>query len=155
VGDQLARRNESAVCHPPGTAELAAAGVSIDLEIREVIENKGSSGIGGTSRESVRVKEYELDWDRVLTFGDELRLRTWKPGDQYTPAAGGREGPRKLKTMFQVERIPLWDRGNWPILTVGSTIVWARQFGPAAEVAASGESRRVLLVRDEMGGRSA
>lgn len=149
VGDQLAARNQETVCTVPGTAELIPSGVSIDLEVREVIETTADITAPVPRRESARVKVYELDWDRVLSCGEQLRLRTWKPGDEYAPSAA-REGAgsRKLKTMFQEARIPLWDRGTWPILTIGSKIVWAREFGPAAEVAVRGDSRRVLRVAD-------
>ncbi|HLI83009.1 MAG TPA: tRNA lysidine(34) synthetase TilS [Bryobacteraceae bacterium] len=75
----------------------------------------------------------------------ELGLRNWRPGDQYQPVGAGRE--QKIKTFFQEFRIPLWERRHWPVLVDGSSIVWARQFGPAAAVAASPGSRRFLIVR--------
>ena len=43
----------------------------------------------------------------------------------------GRTSGEKLKDLFQEARIPLWERRNWPILTIGDEIVWARRFGPA------------------------
>jgi tRNA(Ile)-lysidine synthase len=148
VGDQLARRNQETACTAPGTAELPAAGIEIGFQVLEVNENKHNSLIPDSALENARVKGYELDWDRVLSFGGELRLRTWKPGDQYLPAASQHSGSRKLKAMFQEARIPLWDRATWPILLIGSKIVWAREFGPAADVAVRDDSRRILLVRE-------
>jgi hypothetical protein len=38
----------------------------------------------------------------------------------------------KLKVMFQESRVPLWDRGTWPIISVDDQIIWAHRFGPAA-----------------------
>jgi hypothetical protein len=35
--------------------------------------------------------------------------------------------------MFQKARVPSWKRAFWPIVTTGSKILWARDFGPAAE----------------------
>ena len=62
----------------------------------------------------------------------KLELRGWQPGDQYTPARGGRL--RKLHDLFQSARIPSWRRSSWPILvSKGYGIVWAREFGPAQE----------------------
>ena len=53
---------------------------------------------------------------------------------------------QKIKFLFQEARIPLWERGNWPIITYNGTIVWARRFGAAAEFAAGPATRVVLRV---------
>lgn len=58
-----------------------------------------------------------------------LEVRNWQPGDRYQPVGGKR--PRKLKELFQEARVPFWDRPGWTILTAGSQVVWAEQFGPA------------------------
>ena len=142
-GDQLEVRNQHCACTIPGRARLPLAHVVIDLE---VIENRDGWHPPEGGAESARVKEYELDWDRVLELGSELRLRTWKPGDQYTRISA--ESSSKVKAMFQQWRVPLWDRGTWPMITVASKIIWSREFGPAVEVAAHRETRRVLIVRD-------
>jgi tRNA(Ile)-lysidine synthetase-like protein len=60
-----------------------------------------------------------------------LVLRGWKPGDRYCPV--GHANDRKLKELFQRQRIPSWRRPFWPILCCGDKILWARDFGPAAE----------------------
>ena len=75
-----------------------------------------------------------------------LLLRNWRPGDQYQP--GGRTSVAKIKTMFQESRIPLWDRRTWPVVSQGSSILWTRQFGVAAEFAAGPGSGDVLLIRE-------
>ncbi len=142
VGDQLAMRNQQTTAPVPGRAILAVPGIVVDLE---VVENGHVSSLRGAAFESARVREYELDWDRVLKIGKVLCLRTWKPGDQY---ARPTQSACKLKTMFQDARIPLWERGTWPIITVASQIVWSRVFGPAADVAAHCETRRVLRIID-------
>ena len=89
----------------------------------------------------VRVGE-ELDWQSLLSIcapdRDKagchlLELRNWRPGDHYQPAGQSRD--KKLKTLFHEERIPLWERRHWPVLTCGGEIVWARRFGPAAALA--------------------
>jgi tRNA(Ile)-lysidine synthase len=82
-----------------------------------------------------------LDWDRA---GGPLEVRNWKPGDTYRPL--GQTRPEKIKDLFQRHRIPSWERVNWPVLAIGASILWSRQFGPAAEFAATPESRRVLRI---------
>ena len=62
---------------------------------------------------------------------EKLVLRGWKPGDRYCPV--GHTNDRKLKELFQRQRIPSWRRPFWPILCCGDKILWARDFGPAAE----------------------
>ena len=140
--DKLADRNYEVEATLDGTAVLPRGAGAIKLE---VIDNTeiwlGSEG----GWESARVKGALLDLDRVLARGAELRLRTWKPGDQYTRGDAGRV---KVKQMFQDERIPLWDRADWPMITAGKQIIWVKQFGPAAEVTANRDTRRILRVRE-------
>jgi tRNA(Ile)-lysidine synthase len=82
-----------------------------------------------------------LDWNRL---SGPLELRSWRPGDQYQPV--GIPAPKKIKTLFQQARIPVWERAQWPVLTDAESIVWARRFGTAAGVTAGIESSRVLAV---------
>lgn len=84
-----------------------------------------------------------LDWDSV---GGPLVLRGWRAGDRYRRP--GRVAPEKLKEIFHNARIPLWERHNWPIMTVGESIIWTSRFGPAAHCAVDGETRTVLRVRE-------
>jgi tRNA(Ile)-lysidine synthase len=65
------------------------------------------------------------------TIPERLLLRGWKPGDRYCPV--GHAGDWKLKELFQRKRVPSWRRPFWPILCIGDKILWARDFGPAAE----------------------
>jgi tRNA(Ile)-lysidine synthase len=76
---------------------------------------------------------------------EELVLRGWRPGDRYCPI--GHANDRKLKELFQRQRIPSWRRPFWPILCCGDKILWARDFGPAAEYgrAASGAHFRLRI----------
>ena len=62
---------------------------------------------------------------------ESLVLRGWRPGDRYRPV--GHVHDRKLKELFQRQRIPSWRRPFWPILCSGDKILWARDFGPAAD----------------------
>jgi tRNA(Ile)-lysidine synthase len=82
-----------------------------------------------------------IDWNRL---SGPLQLRNWRPGDQYQPR--GVPAAKKIKTLFQQARIPVWERAQWPVLTAAESIVWARRFGAAAAVAAGPGSSRILAV---------
>lgn len=88
-----------------------------------------------------------LDWDRVPK---SLRLRSWRDGDRYKPA--GLDSPKKIKDLFQQNRISAWNRAGWPVVASdeagGGRIVWARVFGPAGEFAVRPTSRRALVVEE-------
>ena len=88
----------------------------------------------------------QLDWARVAERGAALELRNWRAGDRYQPV--GKTAEWKLKDLFQDARIPSWERCGWPALWLGGAIVWTRGFGPAAEFAASRDSRRVLKITE-------
>lgn len=74
-----------------------------------------------------------LKW-RGQDAAAHLELRGWREGDHYRPA--GRSRDQKIQEMFQKARVPSWKRGLWPIVTNGSKILWAREFGASAEFAA-------------------
>lgn len=88
----------------------------------------------------------EVDWRKLPP---RLELRGWRPGDHYRPAGYLRD--HKLKDLFQRARIPSWRRASWPILSSDNTIVWARNFGTAAEFATPPEGSRAgrkLFIRE-------
>jgi tRNA(Ile)-lysidine synthase len=72
---------------------------------------------------------------------DRLVVRNWEPGDAYQPA--GHQSSRKIKELFQENKVLLWERRHWPVLDREGEIVWVRQFGPANKF------------RAEQGGRGA
>src|SRR5207237_451435 len=83
----------------------------------------------------------ELRWRRVPS---PFELRGWRPGDHYRPVGQSRD--QKVKEMFERSRVPSWRRRFWPILTSGDKILWARDFGAAAEFAAEDDSGPVLRI---------
>jgi tRNA(Ile)-lysidine synthase len=122
----------------PASVELPRSGTRITLQ---VLEKKAATS------PCVTVVT-ELDWQR---FGGgrgapRLELRNWRPGDQYRRI--GRPKPEKIKFLFQEARIPLWERGNWPIITYNDSIVWARRFGAAAEFGTRSEPGPVLQIAE-------
>ncbi len=129
-----------AAIHPltinvPGT--YATGDGEIRLEIAKGGSTQGSQ-IDETAESACANLKAEL--------ASPIVLRGWKPGDHYRPVGKSRD--HKLKEMFQTARIPAWRRRTWPILESGGKILWAREFGPAEEFAASGRRGRVLRVWD-------
>jgi len=124
----------------PGLVGVPGQDLSVSLELIENTETSAPSdcvynkGVDG------------LDWQ---SLSPPLELRNWRPGDLYQPAGSATE--KKLKVLFQEARIPLWERGAWPVLTDLTGIVWTHRFGPAARVAA-GRSGPILEIR-EIGNR--
>ncbi|HUS06912.1 MAG TPA: tRNA lysidine(34) synthetase TilS [Bryobacteraceae bacterium] len=130
-------RQERDYCVPlavPGSQVIPHGGSRIQLEIFEIPAASGAA---------------PQDWGYNTVDGDRLasplELRNWRPGDQYARPGGTTE---KIKFLFQQERIPLWDRQGWPIITSGDRIVWARQFGPAADYLPTSSSRRILRITE-------
>jgi tRNA(Ile)-lysidine synthase len=134
----LESRNYRLALAVPGTVRVPGTHLAISLEL---IDKSGPS----VSPEWVYNKSMGcLDWQRL---SGSLELRNWRPGDQYQPA--GYSGQEKIKTLFQQARIPLWERRHWPVLTDGSSIVWARRFGPAAGLVAEQDAKVVLKIRED------
>jgi tRNA(Ile)-lysidine synthase len=122
--------------HPPGVARAPGTGPALCLEL---VENSGTS----TPLETVYNEAMGLDWERL---SGSLELRNWAPGDRYRPF--GSAVDKKLKTLFHVARIPVWERRQWPVLVNGKAIVWTRRFGACAEFASGPETRTILRIRE-------
>lgn len=71
-----------------------------------------------------------------------LRVRVWQPGDCFQPK--GRAEPVSVKKLFQIARVPLWERKNWPIITDGVNIVWMHRFGFDPKFAATRDTGNIL-----------
>ncbi len=119
----------------PGLTRIPGTDSAISLEL---LENSGTTRCA----ENVYNKWMGgIDWNRL---SGPLELRNWRPGDQYQPI--GIPAAKKIKTLFQQARIPIWERAQWPVLTDAESIVWVRGFGAATGVAAGAASSRVLAV---------
>ena len=95
----------------------------------EVSDQPGAAAQSRAARKSSEVGCVRLKWKGQETSA-LLELRGWRDGDHYRPR--GRSRDQKLKEMFQKGQIPSWKRRFWPIVTRGSKILWAREFGAAA-----------------------
>ena len=83
-------------------------------------------------RETQRYNPASLLHAEKLT--QPLVLRNWQPGDRMRPLHRGSE--EKLKRLFQEKKVPQESRPLWPVLLSREQVVWAREFGAAAEFAA-------------------
>jgi tRNA(Ile)-lysidine synthase len=134
-GVSLPRKPYTLIPLVPGITTVPGTGFAISLELIEKTETTG------LTQNVYNIEMGCLDWKRLA---GSLQLRNWRFGDRYQPI--GIPGAEKLKTLFQLQRIPAWDRGQWPVLTDGASIVWTRRFGAAAALAAGPESTIVLKV---------
>jgi tRNA(Ile)-lysidine synthase len=135
-----ARVNYRVPASVPGTVRVPGTEIAICLELIEKSETSEAA-------DSVYNNEMGcLDW---RSLSGSLEVRNWQPGDQYQPV--GNTGKEKIKTLFQQARIPLWERGQWPVLIDGDSIVWARRFGAASEFAAHAGTKVILRVREGVG----
>lgn len=82
----------------------------------------------------------DLDADALTGPGPprSLYVRNWEPGDELQRP--GHCGAEKIKSLFQEQRVVLWERRHWPVVVFGEEIVWARRFGSAAKFSRSRES---------------
>jgi tRNA(Ile)-lysidine synthase len=76
-----------------------------------------------------------------------LLLRSWRPGDAYRPR--GHRQSRKLKQMFQVERVPRDQRVGWPVLESAGQVIWARGMAPAEGFCAREGTKVGLLIEEQ------
>ncbi|MCC6365750.1 MAG: tRNA lysidine(34) synthetase TilS [Bryobacterales bacterium] len=128
----------------PGDTHLPRGGV----RIRTTLAPGPASESGYNEEQASEVSSQLLDWDKVRP---PLTLRYWSPGDAYR-RAGARE-QEKIKQMFQLARIPLWQRRFWPMIESDQGIVWARRFGPSSMAAPTAGSRCLLRIEELLDGR--
>src|SRR5262245_19343329 len=121
----------------PGFLPIPGSDCSLSLELIEKTETSG------LSHYVYNIEMGCLDWPRL---SGSLEIRNWRPGDRYRPCDVARS--QKLKTLFQQARIPLWERRGWPVLVDGTGIVWARRFGPAADLVSTAGSGTILRIRE-------
>ena len=116
----------------PGVAALEPAGARIRLRRAE----PGAEAYNGISERL----------DGALAPGPFM-LRAWQDGDAYRPR--GSKGRRTIQALLQSRRVPAWERCAWPVLEWRGRIVWARQFGVAAEFAAENGCESPLEILEE------
>jgi len=78
-----------------------------------------------------------------------LLVRNWRAGDRFQPA--GSQGRKKLKTLFQQERIPVAERARLPLVVCGGEIVWVARLGVAAGYELTPASTTALVIEEKKG----
>jgi len=140
LGSQPGSAGDEAYAYPievPGEITVPALGVTLVLKIVEP---------SGLAEEYNGVMGRALDAQKLPR---RLFLRNWRAGDRFWPS--GSRKLRKLKELFLERKIPRSRRSLWPVLEFGEEIVWVRGFPPAASVAATRESRAILLIEEGAG----
>ena len=56
------------------------------------------------------------------TLGDDLLVRSWRPGDRMAPL--GLHGSKSLQDLFTARRVPRRERAAVPVVESGGEIVW-------------------------------
>jgi tRNA(Ile)-lysidine synthase len=107
---------------------------------------KSASDFCANFKKEPQIREEMADLDGDVLAGDgtldRWQVRNWEPGDElHRP---GHRAGEKIKSLFQSERVLLWERRHWPLVTAGREVIWARKFGGAAKWSATGESRRIV-----------
>jgi tRNA(Ile)-lysidine synthase len=125
----------------PGFAAIPGQSGIVYIEVAENTEY--SPSVEGYNTEGRESTPSLIDADR---FSGPLELRNWHPGDQFQRLGHSIE---KIKTLFQVARIPIWDRQGWPVITSGEKIVWTRKFGVSSEYAPTQGARQILRIVEQ------
>ncbi|HSC78152.1 MAG TPA: tRNA lysidine(34) synthetase TilS, partial [Candidatus Acidoferrales bacterium] len=76
-----------------------------------------------------------------------LLVRNWRAGDRFQPA--GSRSRKKLKTLFQQERIPVAERARLPLAVCGDEIVWVARLGVAAGYELTPGSTEALVIEEK------
>lgn len=143
-GASLAERgNRAAVCAYAYEVKLSTEGATIRVPEAGCVFRLRVIDWPRQARET-RIDAPVLDRERLA---GALVLRSWRPGDAYRPA--GHQSAHKLKRLLLEKRIGRWERGAWPVLTSGGTVVWARGFPVAAEFAPSAQTQAGVVIAEE------
>lgn len=132
-----AARESRSYCYPvqaPAVVPVAEIGSCFTLELITL----------GTGQ-----KRYNKREDVYLDSGMvevPLTLRNWRAGDAFRPEGCWRR--KKLKELFQRNRIPLREREGWPVLVAGDELIWARGLGVASGFSPPAGSRQAVVIRE-------
>jgi len=95
-----------------------------------------------------------LDGEAIAGQGisKPLRVRNWEPGDAIVPRGGHRAV--KIKELFGVSRVLLWERRHWPVVAAGDKIVWVRRFGADTGFLPTERTRHLIRLIYRSGGEN-
>ena len=75
---------------------------------------------------------------------EELRVRTWRPGDRFVPY--GMKGSVKLQDFFVNQKVPRRLRGWVPLVLCGERIAWVVCYRVSDEFKVTPETRRTVRI---------
>ncbi len=105
----------------------------------------GSNCVNFEEAQQFSTEVVDLERSALAEAGGCLAVRNWEPGD--TLQRFGHQAPEKVKTLFQEQKVLLWERRHWPVVVAGDQIVWVRRFGGAAKFSGSAEKAPALRLR--------
>jgi tRNA(Ile)-lysidine synthase len=83
--------------------------------------------------------------DRAL-LAAELRIRNWRPGDQFWPAHS--KAAKKIKELLQERQVTGGERKLWPVAVSGTEVVWVRGFAAPAQLRPREGKDQAVLIRE-------
>jgi tRNA(Ile)-lysidine synthase len=134
-------------CRPGNSGDLEERSLSLPIRLGSTLALRGAN---------IRVSlgSYNEGWvldparlEQAGIAGHSLTLRYWQPGDRYQRV--GAERVETLKELFQSQRVPLWDRRFWPIVTGGGEILWTGFGYSAAYAAQSLQTAGITIISEE------
>jgi tRNA(Ile)-lysidine synthase len=133
----------------PASKPVAASDFEVRLDAPQAVRLPDGRAL---ELKLVEVAQLEPGYNGARDAADAARapfplvVRTWRPGDRF---AAARKGSRKkLKTLFQQQRIPLGERAATPVVVSGGEIIWVRRLGVAAGYALGTSSRTALVIEE-------
>lgn len=151
-GVEVERRFDQLVFSPASARPAAPSDFQVQVEAPGCVRLPS----GGALRfKLVAVAAGERGYNNLRSVLDAaqapfpLLVRNWRPGDTYQPVGATRR--KKLKTLFQQERVPVAERIRTPVVLCGEEIVWVPGFGVAARCRLSPGSRAGLLIEEGTG----
>jgi len=132
---ETARSGFSYPVEVPGEIRIPELGSTFRFKI----VNSRATGKGYNSSDRPKVDLSKLK--------GELRIRNWQAGDSFRPV--GSRKIKKVKELFQEQRIPLGHRRLWPVLDCEKSVIWVRGFPPDVQVAPSSATEHVVIIVEE------
>lgn len=124
----------------PGTVSLQGWCISADYVDLDRVESLPDLG-----------EDLSQAWMDASELSLPLRVRTRRPGDRFQPL--GLDGHSlKLSDFLVNQRVPRWQRNNWPLVFSGPVLAWVPMFRPAHPYRLTGSTRRavhLVLTREE------
>lgn len=148
-GVVVEREFDRIVLHPAG---LAASPASFEVKIEGPQAVRLPDG-GVLEFKLVGVAKLEPVYNgrRSVAAAARMRfpllVRNWRPGDRFQPA--GSRSRKKLKQLFQQERIPVAERARLPLAVCGGEIVWVARLGVAAGYELTPGSTEALVIEEK------